>query len=66
MRLRETLDRLGLEQQAVAGALRVRPETVSRWVAGQVPQGRNLLALLAYLQKQDRKVTLADITGRAA
>ena len=66
MQLKPILERLQIEQKTVAEELGVWEETVSRWAAGQIPQGRNLLALLAYLQKHDPKITLNDLTGGEA
>jgi DNA-binding transcriptional regulator YiaG len=65
MRLRPVLDRLGLDQKAVAEELGVAEETVSRW-GGRLPQGRHLVALLDYLQKHDPSITLDDLTGGEA
>lgn len=65
MQLKPILERLGIEQKTLAADLEVREETVCRWAAGQIPQGRNLLALLAYLQSKDPRITLSDLTEAA-
>lgn len=61
------LERLGVPQVELAQAIGVTEETVSRWVNGhKVPSSTNLLATLAFLQARDRKITIRDLTERAA
>ena len=62
MGLREILQRNRLEQKDVAEGIGVSRQTVWLWTNGLgVPGGENLARLLAYLQKFEAGLTLADL-----
>lgn len=64
MNLDPILRRLNLRQKDLAEELGVREEAVSRWANDHhMPDGRNLVALLAALQRRDPSITLADLTS---
>lgn len=67
-RLRESAKtpaaRQRLKGRVIAGAIGVSKETLSRWLQGHVvPGGQNLVALLGYLQRFDKSLTLVDLMG---
>jgi len=67
VQLRPLLERVGATQRDLAQAIGVREESVSRWVHGQMPQGRHLVAIVEYLRARDQAITLGDLMdGRAA
>lgn len=62
MALDQVLHRLRLDQVDVARGIDVSRVTVGNWVHGRAtPQGRNLAALLAFLQRYDDSLTLNDL-----
>lgn len=64
--LRAILDRNRLQQKHVAEALGVTRMTVWSWVDGRnVPTGPNLASLLAFLQRFEPSLTVADLLAAA-
>ena len=62
MGLREILQRNRLEQKDVAEGIGVSRQTVWLWTNGlAMPGGENLARLLAYLQKFEPALSLADL-----
>lgn len=63
--LREVIRRHGLNQAAIAKAIEVQPETLSRWANGHIrPSGDNLIRLLSHLRKYEPKLQAADLMAR--
>lgn len=60
--LRAALERNGIKQNELARAIGVEAVTVWTWVNGdKVPRADNLMAVVAYLQQHERKITAADL-----
>lgn len=67
MNLKVILKRNRLQQKDVAEALGISRMTVWQWVHGRsIPNGENLLALAAYLQKFEPTIEPKDLVESAA
>lgn len=67
MNLRPILDRNRLQQKDVAEGIGVSRQTVYLWVNDlAIPGGENLTNLLAFLQRYETTLSLADLLATTA